>query len=53
MSLALTLTVVVIGQQGDTGITASGLFARCWVWDILSDTAKRTMYFIEVAAMVL
>ena len=54
LSLALTLTVVVIGQQGDTG-GANGItdFRTLLGWDILSDTAKRTMYFIEVGAMVL
>ena len=54
LSLSLTLTVVVIGQQGDTG-GANGItdFRTLLGWDILSDTAKRTMYFIEVAAMVL
>ena len=54
LSLALTLTVVVIGQQGDTG-GANGItdFRTLLGWDILSDTAKRTMYFIEVAAMVI
>ena len=54
LSLALTLTVVVIGQQGDTG-GANGItdFRTLLGWDILSDTAKRTMYFIEVTAMVL
>jgi len=54
LSLALTLTVVVIGQQGDTG-GANGItdFRTLLGWDILSDTAKKTMYYIEVAAMVL
>ena len=54
LSLALTLTVVVIGQQGDTG-GANGItdFRTLLGWDIADDAAKRTMYFIEVAAVAL
>lgn len=54
LSLALTLTVVVIGQQGDTG-GANGItdFRTLLGWDIAGDAAKRTMYFIEVAAVAL
>ena len=49
LSLALTLTVVVIGQQGDTG-GANGItdFRTLLGLDIAGDDAKRTMYFVEV-----
>ena len=52
LALALTLTVVVIGQQGDTG-GANGItdFRTLLGWDIVSDAGKRTMYFVEVAAV--
>lgn len=54
LSLALTLTVVVVGQQGDTG-GANGItdFRTLLGWDIAGDEAKRTMYFVEVAAIAL
>ncbi|PIF76025.1 amino acid/amide ABC transporter membrane protein 2 (HAAT family) [Variovorax sp. 54] len=54
LSLALTLTVVVVGQQGDTG-GANGItdFRTLLGWDIATDEAKRTMYFVEVAAIAL
>lgn len=54
LSLALTLTVMVVGQQGDTG-GANGItdFRTLLGFDILSDNAKRVLYFVEVAAMVL
>lgn len=52
LALALTLTVVVIGQQGDTG-GANGItdFRTLLGWDIVGDAGKRVMYFIEVAAV--
>jgi len=54
LSLALTLTVVVIGQQGDTG-GANGItdFRTLLGLDIASDEAKRTIYFVEVLAIAL
>lgn len=54
LALALTLTVVVIGQQGDTG-GANGItdFRTLLGLDIVSDDAKRTMYFIEVLVIAL
>jgi len=54
LSLALTLTVVVVGQQGDTG-GANGItdFRTLLGWDIAGDEARRTMYFVEVAAIAL
>ncbi|MBU7575536.1 MAG: urea ABC transporter permease subunit UrtC [Hydrogenophaga sp.] len=50
LSLALTLTVVVVGQQGDTG-GANGItdFKTLLGMDILSDEALRVLYFVEVA----
>ncbi|GAC1608465.1 MAG: urea ABC transporter permease subunit UrtC [Ramlibacter sp.] len=52
LSLALTLTVVVIGQQGETG-GANGItdFRTLLGGDIVSDPAKRVLYFVEVAAL--
>jgi urea transport system permease protein len=54
LSLALTLTVVVVGQQGDTG-GANGItdFRTLLGWDIVSDSSKRVMYFIEVFALAI
>lgn len=50
LSLALTLTVVVVGQQGDTG-GANGItdFRTIMGMDILSDSSLRCLYFIQVA----
>ncbi|MCM3562933.1 urea ABC transporter permease subunit UrtC [Hydrogenophaga intermedia] len=50
LSLALTLTVVVVGQQGDTG-GANGItdFRTIMGMDILSDSSLRWLYFIQVA----
>lgn len=52
LALALTLTVVVIGQQGDTG-GANGItdFRTLLGWDIVGDASKRVMYFVEVTAV--
>ncbi|RTQ32067.1 urea ABC transporter permease subunit UrtC [Variovorax gossypii] len=52
LSLALTLTVVVIGQQGDTG-GANGItdFRTLLGLDIANDDSKRTIYFVEVLAV--
>lgn len=54
LSLALTMTVVVVGQQGDTG-GANGItdFRTLLGWDITTDAAKRLLYFIEAGAVVL
>lgn len=54
LSLALTLTVVVVGQQGDTG-GANGItdFRSMMGMDILSDASLRWLYFIEVGFLVL
>ena len=52
LSLALTLTVVVVGQQGDTG-GANGItdFRTLLGMDITSDHSLRLLYFIEVAIL--
>jgi urea transport system permease protein len=52
LSLALTLTVMVVGQQGDTG-GANGItdFKTLLGMDILSDSALRVLYFVEVGAL--
>lgn len=54
LSLALTLTVVVVGQQGDTG-GANGItdFRTLLGMDILSDHSLRMLYFVEVAVLSL
>jgi len=54
LSLALTLTVVVVGQQGDTG-GANGItdFRTLLGWDIVGDEAKRILYFVQVAVLAL
>jgi urea transport system permease protein len=54
LALALTLTVVVVGQQGGTG-GANGItdFRTLLGWDIASDAAKRPIYFVEVATLTL
>lgn len=54
LALALTMTVLIIGQQGDTG-GANGItdFKTLLGMDITSDASKTHIYLIEVAlAMV-
>jgi urea transport system permease protein len=53
LALALTLTVVVVGQQGDTG-GANGItdFRTLLGWDIVGDASKRVMYFIEAGSLI-
>lgn len=52
LSLALTLTVVVVGQQGGTG-GANGItdFRTLLGMDIVSDESLRILYFIQVAVL--
>lgn len=52
LSLALTGTVLIVGQQGDTG-GANGItdFRTLLGMDIVSDDAKQTLYLIEAAAL--
>lgn len=54
LALALTLTVVVIGQQGDTG-GANGItdFRTLLGIDIVADQSLRILYFIEVSILAL
>lgn len=52
LSLALTMTVLIIGQQGDTG-GANGItdFRTLLSMDIVADEAKGRLYLIEVALL--
>lgn len=52
LALALTLTVIVIGQQGDTG-GANGItdFRTLLGMDITADNSLRVLYFIEVSIL--
>ncbi|RID96855.1 urea ABC transporter permease subunit UrtC [Simplicispira hankyongi] len=52
LSLALTLTVLMVGQQGDTG-GANGItdFRTLLGMDITSNHSLRILYFIEVAIL--
>ena len=54
ISLALMLTVLIVGQQGETG-GANGItdFRTLLGLDIISDTSKRVLYFVEVALLLL
>lgn len=53
ISLALAMTVLIIGQQGDTG-GANGItdFKTLLGLDILSDQSKRIIYFVEVCLLL-
>jgi urea transport system permease protein len=52
LSLALTGTVLIIGQQGDTG-GANGItdFRTLLGMDIVGDDAKQAIYIVEAAAL--
>ena len=52
LALALTMTVLIIGQQGDTG-GANGItdFRTLIGMDIVGDAAKRVLYFVQAAAL--
>jgi len=52
LSLALTGTVLIVGQQGDTG-GANGItdFRTLMGLDIVSDDAKQALYFVEAAVL--
>ncbi|BBU30299.1 branched-chain amino acid ABC transporter permease [Burkholderia sp. THE68] len=54
LALSLTMTVLIIGQQGDTG-GANGItdFKTLMGADILSDEARQKIYFVETAIIVL
>jgi urea transport system permease protein len=53
LSLALTMTVLIIGQQGGTG-GANGItdFKTLLGIDIIGDASKRAIYFIEVGLLL-
>ncbi len=53
LALALTMTVLIIGQQGDTG-GANGItdFSTLLGMDILSDESKLVMYLIEAMLLL-
>lgn len=53
IALAMTMTVLIIGQQGSTG-GANGItdFRTFLGMDILSDESKRNIYFIEVGLLL-
>ncbi|MDM0009382.1 urea ABC transporter permease subunit UrtC [Variovorax sp. J22G73] len=52
LSLALTGTVLIVGQQGDTG-GANGItdFRTLVGMDIVGDDAKQTIYLVEAAVL--
>ncbi len=53
ISLALAMTVLIVGQQGDTG-GANGItdFKTLLGVDIIGDASKRVIYFIEVVFLL-
>lgn len=54
ISLALMLTVLIVGQQGETG-GANGItdFRTLLGYDIIGDASKRVLYFVEAALLLL
>lgn len=54
LALALTLTVMIIGQQGETG-GANGItdFKSLLGLDIIGDASKRSIYLVEVGLLLL
>jgi len=54
LSLALTGTVLIVGQQGDTG-GANGItdFRTLLGMDIVGDDAKQAIYLVEAAALAI
>ena len=54
IALAMTLTVLIIGQQGDTG-GANGItdFKTLLGMDVISPDARRNIYFIEVVLLII
>lgn len=53
LSLALTMTVMIIGQQGETG-GANGItdFKTMLGFDVLGDISKRNIYLTEVVLLL-
>lgn len=54
IALSMTMTVLIIGQQGDTG-GANGItdFKTLLGMDIISDESRRTIYYLEVGLLIL
>jgi urea transport system permease protein len=53
ISLAMTMTVLIIGQQGDTG-GANGItdFRTLLGIDVISEESRRSIYFLEVGFLL-
>jgi urea transport system permease protein len=53
IALAMTMTVLIIGQQGDTG-GANGItdFKTLLGMDIISDESRRNIYYFEVCLLI-
>lgn len=53
ISLAMTMTVLIIGQQGDTG-GANGItdFHTLLGMDVISEESRRVIYFIEIGFLL-
>jgi urea transport system permease protein len=53
IALSMTMTVLIIGQQGDTG-GANGItdFKTLLGMDIISDESRRNIYYVEVALLI-
>ena len=53
ISLAMTMTVLIIGQQGDTG-GANGItdFRTLLGMDVISEESRRSIYFIEIGLLL-
>ncbi len=53
IALSMTLTVLIIGQQGDTG-GANGItdFKSLLGMDIISDESRRNIYYLEVVLLI-
>lgn len=54
IALSMTMTVLIIGQQGDTG-GANGItdFKTLLGMDIISDESRRNIYYLEVGLLIL
>lgn len=54
ISLAMTMTVLIIGQQGDTG-GANGItdFRTLLGMDIISEESRRSVYFVEIVFLLI
>lgn len=54
IALAMTMTVLIIGQQGDTG-GANGItdFRTLMGMDVISPDARRNIYYLEVVLLII